>query len=80
MTDLDEDFTLLEAAQAIRMSERWLRGEIKKGEKGEGPFIAHTRRGHKITFTAEQIESLRRTHAVEPVEASITTGRKKARA
>lgn len=75
---LAEDFTLVEAAKAIGMSGRWLRQQIKDGEAGEGPFIEHTRRGHKIMFTEDQVEKLRAAHKrVAPVEQSVTTGRKR---
>lgn len=78
MTDPGKDYTLLEAAKAIRMSDRWLRQQIKDGEKGEGPFVEHTKRGRKILFTDEQMAKLRDLHAQKPaVVASITTGRKR---
>lgn len=74
----ERDFTIVEAAKAIRMSDKWVRQQIKRGEKGEGPFVEHTKRGHKILFTEDQLEKLRRLHAKEPAApASITTGRKR---
>lgn len=78
MTDLEKDYTLTEVAAALRMSNRWVRDRIKEGKSGEGPVIAHERRGHKIVFTAEQVEAFRGQFTVTapPVE-SITTGKKK---
>lgn len=70
-TPLTKDYTLDEVAEALRMSTRWVRDRIKH----DG--AEHTRRGHKIVFTAEQVEKLRASHAKAPVEQSITTGRKK---
>lgn len=67
---LEEDYTLEEVAAALRMSTRWVRDRIKDGAE-------HTRRGHKIMFTAEQVESLRASDARVPAAESITTGRKK---
>ena len=71
MSDIDHDYTLIEAAEAIRMSERWLRGRIAADK------IEHTRRGHKIMFTAAQMEKLRAAHAVAPAPEVVTTGRKR---
>lgn len=80
MSELPKDYTLGEVAEALRMSERWVRDRIKEGKNNKGPAIPHERRGHKIVFTAEQVETFRRafTADAEPV-GSITTGRKKAR-
>ena len=74
MTDpmpLEPDYTLTEVAKALRMSPRWVRDRIR--EDG----VEHTRRGHKIVFTAEQVEKLRTAHATTPVVESMTTGRKR---
>lgn len=84
MTEPGKDYTLKEAAAAIRMSDRWLRQQIKDGEDPEkdAPFIEHTKRGHKLLFTEDQLESLRELHAKKPaavVAESITTGRSKSR-
>lgn len=73
MTDLSQDFTLDEVANALGMSTRWLRGRIKADK------LTHQKYGHKIKFTTEQVEAIRsRYTAAVPVEESITTGRKKA--
>ena len=77
-SDLNTDLTLVEAAKAIRMSERWVRQQIKLGEAGDGPFVEHIKRGHKILFTREQVEKLRLLHATKPpVAESMTTGKKR---
>jgi hypothetical protein len=69
-TPLVPDYTLDEVAAALRMSTRWVRDRVKDGAE-------HQRKGHKITFTAEQVDKLRAAHTKVPVEQSITTGRKK---
>ena len=74
---LEPEYNLDEAASEIRMSSRWLRGRIKAGERGEGPFIEHQRYGHKYSFTESQIEKLRAQFTQAPVVQSVTTGRKK---
>lgn len=74
----EHDYTLTETAQALRVSTRWVRDRIKAGDKGEGPFVEHIRRGNKIMFTAAQLEKLRATDAkTPPVVESITTGKKR---
>lgn len=71
VTPLPRDYSLGEVAEALGMSTRWVRERIKVG-------APHQRYGHKIAFTAEQVEQLRASHAAKPVvEESITTGRKK---
>ena len=78
MTIPDKDYTLTETAEALQVSTRWVRDRIKAGEAGTKPFVEHIRRGHKIMFTAEQVEKLRMADVQSPrVEQSITTGRKK---
>lgn len=80
--EVDSDFTLTETAQKLRVSTRWIRDRIKAGDDPESgkPFVEHIRRGHKIMFTAEQIEKLRMADVQSPpVEQSITTGRKRGR-
>jgi predicted DNA-binding protein YlxM (UPF0122 family) len=70
--DLPRDYSLEEVANALGMSTRWVRERIKDG-------AAHQKYGHKIKFSAEQVEQLRASHTAKPapVEESITTGRKK---
>lgn len=68
--NLPKDFTPREVAEALGMGERWVRDRANEG-------AAHQRYGHKIRFTAEQVEALRLAHTTAPVKRSITTGRKK---
>lgn len=82
MSELTKDYGLKEVAQALGMSERWVRDRIKEGQEGEGPAIEHIRYGEsknaKIRFTAEQVEKLRGQFTkAAPLPQSITTGRKK---
>lgn len=69
--ELARDFSLAEVADALGMSERWVRTRVKEGAE-------HQRYGHKIRFTAEQVDRLRARHTKQPVAQSITTGRKRA--
>lgn len=69
---LSKDYTLTEVAEALGMSERWVRAKVKDGAE-------HMRYGLKIRFTAEQVDRLRAAHVKVPVEQSITTGRKRTR-
>lgn len=70
---LETDYSLDEVADAIGMSTRWIRDRIRL----DG--AEHQRYGHKIMFTAEQVEKLRAAHAKAKVVADepVTTGRKK---
>ena len=68
--NLEKDYTLAEVAEALGMSERWVRERIKEG-------AAHIRYGHKIRFTAAQVDALRAAHIKAPLAESITTGRKR---
>lgn len=74
---IEDEYDLKESADQVGMSERWLRGKIKAGERGEGPFIEHQRYGHKIRFTESQIVKLRAQFTKAPAVQSVTTGRKK---
>lgn len=71
MTDLPKDYTLDEVAEALGMSERWVRSKLGQ--------VEHTRYGHKVRFTAEQVEAMRAKFIKKPAGAStsITTGRGK---
>lgn len=72
---LEPDYSLQEVAKAIGMSTRWIRDRVNdKDEPAE-----HLRYGHKIRFTAAQVEKLRAAHvkAPAPVIESITTGKKR---
>lgn len=68
---LARDYTLEEVAKALGMSTRWVRDRIKN----DG--AEHLRYGHKIRFTADQVDKLRADHTKAPVVTSITTGKKK---
>lgn len=68
MTDLEQDFTLEEVADALRMSTRWVRDRIRL----DG--IEHVRRGRGIYFTAEQVAALRAMHVRSLVREPVTTG------
>lgn len=65
---LEQDYDLEAVAEALGMSTRWVRQKCKDG-------AVHNRYGHKIKFTAAQVEMLRASHTTAPVAQSITTGR-----
>lgn len=67
-SELAKDYDLNEVAEALGMSPRWVRQQCKDG-------AVHNRYGHKIRFTADQVEMLRASCTKQPVEQSITTGR-----
>lgn len=70
--NLERDYTVDEVAEALGMSTRWVRDRVNQ----DG--AEHLRYGHKIRFTAEQVEALRRSHTKAPVKSQpVTTGRKK---
>ena len=71
MNDLERDYTMAEVAKALGMSERWVRAKVADGAE-------HTRYGHKIRFSAAQVEALRAAHVkgAAPTQ-SITTGKKR---
>lgn len=68
--ELSKDYTLAQVAEATGMSERWLRERVKEGAE-------HIRFGHKIRFTAAQVDKLREANTRNAVPQSITTGRGK---
>lgn len=67
------DHTLAEVAEAIGMSKRWVRDQIKAG-------AAHQRYGNRIRFTDAQVDALRARFATSPVRTSITATRRNRRA
>lgn len=69
--DQQPDLTLKETAAVIRMSERWLRQQIKDG------VVECEKRGHKIFFNPAQVEKLRQSFTKNATPLSITTGRKR---
>lgn len=76
---LEPDYTLDEVADALGMSTRWVRDQIRAGEQGTGPHVEHIRRGHKIRFTKEQVEKLRAFGVRAVINEPVTTGPSKKR-
>lgn len=72
---LQPDYDLTEVANALGMSERWVRERIREGAE-------HQRYGRKIRFTPEQVDKLRATFTTgAPARGqSLTTGPKRRRA
>lgn len=70
MSELTKDYTYEEVAEALGMSPRWVRAQVAKGAE-------HNRYGHKVRFTAGQVEKLRASCVKNETPASITTGRKR---
>lgn len=68
--ELPRDFTMADVAKALGMSERWVRLQVKEG-------AVHNRYGHKVRFTADQVEMLRASKTKNATPQSITTGRKR---
>lgn len=69
---LEPDYSLEEVAEAIQMSPRWIRDRIKH----DG--VEHIRYGHKIRFTEEQVNALRRLHTQKQVvPRPVTSGKKR---
>lgn len=50
---LEPDFTVAEVAEALRMSQRWVRDQYRLHG------AAHQRYGRVVRFTADQVEQLR---------------------
>lgn len=67
---LPVDYTLAEVAEALQMSERWVRDRVREGAE-------HIRYGRKIRFTSEQVEKLRAGNVQNAIPQSVTTGRKR---
>jgi hypothetical protein len=67
-------YTLPEIAAKMRMSERWVRGEL---DPKRGKNIEHSRPGGRIRMSDEQIEKFRAAYDVQGAPQSITTGRRK---
>lgn len=72
---LENEYNVQEVADALGMSVKWVRNKL--------PTTPHQRYGHKIRFTAAQVETLRASHTAQPKpevaadEKRVTTGRKK---
>lgn len=71
MSELTKDYTLAEVAVALGMSQRWVR------DRCNVDGAEHLRYGHKIRFTAQQVEKLRAAHVKAPASEAVTTGRKR---
>ena len=75
MTDLEREFTVAEVAEALGLSERWVRNQVTGGAE-------HQRYGNRIRFTLRQVDKLRARHKQAestPPPLPITTGRRKDR-
>lgn len=68
---LPRDYTLTEVAAALRVSTRWLRDKIKADK------LPHGTRGHKLVFSGDQVAAIRKRYEAQPIEQSITTGKKR---
>lgn len=71
--EIEKDYGLDEIAEIVGMSTRWVRNRMAAGAE-------HQVYGHKRKMTRSQIEQLRASHTrrvVEPVDDSVTTGRKR---
>lgn len=72
---LEPDYSLSEVAEALKMSERWIRNRVNDPDDP----AEHLRYGHKIRFTAAQVEALRARHSKGGRSTSepMTTGKKR---
>lgn len=70
---LEPDYTLVEVADALGMSTRWVRDRIRL----DG--AEHNRYGRRIKFTAAQVAKLRAAHIASYVTEPVTTGPAKRR-
>lgn len=70
---LEPDYSLEEVADALGMSTRWVRDRIRLDN------AEHTRYGHRIRFTAEQVAKLRAAHVRNLVPDPVTSGPKRRR-
>lgn len=70
---LEPDYTLIEVADALGMSTRWVRDRIRL----DG--AEHNRYGRQIRFTAVQVAKLRAAHVASYVTEPVTTGPTKRR-
>lgn len=67
---LPQTYTLNDVADALGMSERWVREQVKNG-------ATCMRLGRKIRFTEAHYEELRASMTRSPAAQSVTTGRKR---
>lgn len=70
---LERLYTLVEVAEECRVSTKWLRVRCNR----DRPVFEHIRLGHKISFTAEQVDKILASLTKTPVAESITTGPKR---
>lgn len=70
---LQAEHTMREVAEAMGMSYRWVRLQVRNG-------AAHQRYGNRIRFTDEQVEALRARFASTSTPAAITRTRSRRRA
>jgi Helix-turn-helix domain len=73
MIELEREFTVTEVAEALGLSDRWVRNGVARGAE-------HQRYGNRIRFTPQQLERLRARHRREeftPPPPPITTGPRK---
>lgn len=69
---IPQDLDLAQVAEALGMSERWVRQRCIEGAD-------HLRYGHKIRFTQAQVDALRKSHEAPRIRQSITTGPRRKR-
>lgn len=67
---LEQDYTIKQVAEALQMSEGWVRKRVWEG-------AAHQRYGHKIAFTRAQVDALRASFESAPTTQAITATRRR---
>lgn len=72
MTEAEKDLNLEQIAEAMGMSTRWVRDQLR-----DGSGIEHRRPGGRIRMSAEQLEKFKATYDVNAIPQSITTGRRR---
>ncbi len=61
MTDVIELYTIVEAAELLRVTEGWLRKRVS------AHAVPHTRLGKHVRFTAEQLREITARGELQPV-------------
>lgn len=56
-------FTYPEAAERLRVEERWLRRNIKR--------LPHSKKGRSVTFTEADLDRIDQLHHVEPIAGPL---------
>ncbi|MFC5720348.1 DNA-binding protein [Streptomyces gamaensis] len=59
-------YTYPEAAEQLRVPERWLRRNISR--------LPHKKKGRVVTFSAEDLSAIDAMHHVQPITAIPSTG------